>query len=96
MERAGLLAEYQAGPGLVRSALAGLTPEQLRARPVPGRWSIRQVVLHLADAEILYADRMKRVITEHEPALSPPPRRNGPPGWPTTIGTWRRSWPGSS
>jgi hypothetical protein len=28
------------------------------------------VVLHLADAEMLYADRMKRVLAEHEPALS--------------------------
>ena len=34
-----------------------------------GRWSTRQVICHLADFEPVYADRMKRVIAEHEPTL---------------------------
>ncbi len=71
MGLAELIAEYQAGPRLLRDALAGLTPEQLRDQPIPGRWSTRQVVLHLADAEAMYADRMKRVLAEDEPLLAP-------------------------
>jgi uncharacterized damage-inducible protein DinB len=43
--------------------------EQLDARPVPGRWSTRQVVCHIADFEPVYADRMKRVIAEEQPTM---------------------------
>jgi hypothetical protein len=64
-----LLAAYAAGPQLLRAAVAGMTAEQLRSRPVPGRWSTLEVLCHLADTEALYALRMKRVIAEQEPAL---------------------------
>ena len=64
-----LVEEYLAGPSLLRSAVAGMSPEQLRARPIPGRWSTLEVVCHLSDFEAVYADRMKRVIAEQEPPL---------------------------
>jgi hypothetical protein len=64
-----LVREYLSGPALVRDAVAGMTAEELRARPVAGRWSTLEVVCHLADAEALYADRIKRVIAENEPSL---------------------------
>ncbi len=64
-----LVVEYLAGPLLLRRAVAGLSPEQLRARPVPGRWLTLEVVCHLSDFEAVYADRMKRVIAEQEPPL---------------------------
>jgi hypothetical protein len=64
-----LIEEYLAGPSLVRRAVAGLSAEQLRARPVPGKWSTLEVVCHLADFEAVYADRMKRVIAEQQPPL---------------------------
>ena len=66
---ASLLDDYSAGPQLVKGAVQGLTPEQLHARPIAGKWSIHEVVCHLADAEILYVDRMKRVIAEDKPTL---------------------------
>ena len=34
-----LVEEYLAGPSLLRHAVAGLSAEQVRARPVPGKWS---------------------------------------------------------
>jgi hypothetical protein len=49
--------------------VAGLSPEQLRAHPIEGRWSIHEAVCHIADCETLYAERMKRIIAEHEPLL---------------------------
>ena len=61
--------EYLAGPALLRRALAGMTPEQMAARPIPGKWSTLEVVCHLADYEPIYADRMKRVIALEEPSL---------------------------
>jgi uncharacterized damage-inducible protein DinB len=64
-----LIDEYTAGPRLLRQAVAGLTQEQLRARPIPGKWSTLEVVCHLADFDPILADRMKRVIAEDRPAL---------------------------
>ena len=64
-----LIDEYLAGAELLRQSVAGMTPEQLDARPVPGKWSTRQVVCHIADFEPIYADRMKRVIAEQHPTF---------------------------
>lgn len=66
-----LIEEYLAGPGLLRRAVAGMTRDQLLARPVPGKWSTQEVVCHLADYEPVYADRMKRVIALKDPELLP-------------------------
>jgi uncharacterized damage-inducible protein DinB len=64
-----LIDDYLAGPQKLRDAVAGMTDDQLDAKPVPGKWSTRQVVCHIADCEIVYADRMKRVIAEDNPAM---------------------------
>ena len=61
--------EYLAGSSAVRRAVAGMSREQVLARPVPGRWSTLEVVCHLADSEAIYADRMKRVLAEDRPLL---------------------------
>jgi len=68
-ELSALLDAYDRGPKELKDAIAGMTTEQLHARPVPGKWSTHEVVCHLADAEILYADRMKRVISEKNPSF---------------------------
>jgi len=60
---------YLSGVETVRRAVAGLSREQLLARPVPGKWSVLEVVCHLADFEPVFADRMKRVIAEDRPTL---------------------------
>lgn len=64
-----LIDDYLAGPVLVRQAIAGMTEDQLDAKPVPGKWSTRQVVAHLADFEPVYADRFKRMLAEDRPTL---------------------------
>ncbi|MBL9123625.1 MAG: DinB family protein [Planctomycetaceae bacterium] len=69
-----LVEAYQAGAAEVRQAVARLfdldfTEAELDAHPEPGRWSIRQLVCHLADAELLYAERIKRILVEDEPLL---------------------------
>ncbi len=58
-----------AGPGKVRQVIRGLTAEQVRARPVPGKWSMLEVVCHLADSDQAWAHRIKRVIAEEKPLL---------------------------
>ena len=69
MSHAVLIAEYLAGPAALRQAIAGMTPAQLDATPIPDKWSTRQVICHIADFEPVYADRIKRVIAEDEPLL---------------------------
>ena len=54
--------QYLAGVAQLRAAVAGMTREQLVARPVAGKWSTLEVVCHIADFEPILADRMKRVL----------------------------------
>ena len=69
MEPKTLIDSYLDGPQSLRKAVAGMSPEQLLTRPIPGKWSTLEVICHLADFEIVYADRIKRVIAENEPTL---------------------------
>ena len=64
-----LLQQYEQGPELLRAALRQVKPEQYGLHPVPGKWSLQQVICHLADFEPIYADRMKRVLVEDNPTL---------------------------
>lgn len=64
-----LIESYLAGPRDLRKAVAGMTREQLVARPVAGKWSTLEVVCHLADFEPILADRIKRVISHERPTL---------------------------
>lgn len=59
---------FQGGP-LVRQAIEGLAKPDLNAFPIPGAWSIQQIVLHLMDSDLIGADRMKRVAAENRPTL---------------------------
>ena len=65
--------DYESGGTKLEQAIRGLTREDLLAPPPPepelGRWTIQQVVLHLCDSDLVYSDRMKRVIAEENPTL---------------------------
>ena len=69
MSMTALIDGYLAGPAQLRKAIAGMTPAQIDAAPVAGKWSTRQVICHIADFEPVYADRIKRVIAEDQPLL---------------------------
>jgi hypothetical protein len=64
-----LIDDYAAGPQLLREAVKGMSRDQLVARPMAGKWSTLEVVCHIADFEIVGADRIKRVIAEDKPTL---------------------------
>src|SRR4029077_8745490 len=64
-----LIEHYQAGSDKLRRAVAGLSREQLQARPGPGAWSIQEVIVHLADSDAISIDRMKRIVAEDNPSL---------------------------
>ncbi len=69
---AELLATYEQGIDNPRSAVAGMTPEQVLARPVPGKWSTIECVGHIADTEIFFTDRIVRTIAMDRPLLMSP------------------------
>src|SRR4051812_25898630 len=68
-----LLKLYSRGGEELALSIRGLTEEDLRCMPANdagvGLWSIQQVVIHLADCELVFSDRMKRVIAEENPPL---------------------------
>jgi uncharacterized damage-inducible protein DinB len=66
---AALVERYAAGGPILVQALTDLTPEQQRAHPGPGEWSLAQVAAHLVDTDLVFAERMKRVLAEDNPAL---------------------------
>lgn len=57
------------GPALVREALAGTGPATLNRRPPGENWSMRDVVIHLADSELVAAVRLRLVLAGDEPEL---------------------------
>lgn len=64
-----LIGNYLAGVDTLKKAVAGMTPEQIKARPVAGKWSTLECVCHLSDFEPIQADRMKRIITHPKPLM---------------------------
>ena len=51
-------------------AIAGLAPQQLRQPERPGKWSIAQVLQHLADSEIVTAWRIRLILAQNRPPLT--------------------------
>lgn len=64
-----LIETYATGGQKLRDAVAGLDQAALVAFPVPGTWSIQQIVVHLMDADLIWASRMKLIIAEDRPTI---------------------------
>jgi len=64
-----LIDEYARGGERVRRAVSGLSREEMLAHPVPGTWSIQEIVVHLLDSDLVAVHRMKRIIAEDVPLL---------------------------
>jgi hypothetical protein len=57
-------------PRLLETMLGDLSGELLHWKPAPDRWSISEVLAHLAALEQVYADRALRMVAENSPALA--------------------------
>ena len=64
-----LLERFRRGPELLAVVLTGVFGEEEDFTIVPGKWSIRQILAHLADAELVGAHRLRQVIAEDKPTL---------------------------
>jgi hypothetical protein len=49
-------------PGYLRGLIEAATPRELSWSPSPDRWSVTQIVAHLADAEIVGAWRFRSIL----------------------------------
>lgn len=65
-----LLERFRRGPEVLAMVLTGVFGEEEDFVTAPGKWSIRQIVAHLADAELVGAHRMRRVAAEENPTLT--------------------------
>jgi hypothetical protein len=68
-EIAELLERFRRGPEVLAMVLTGVFGEEEDFAPAPGKWSIRQIIAHLADAEMVCAHRMRQIIAEEQPTL---------------------------
>ena len=66
---AALLERFRRGPEVLAMVLTGVSGVEEDFVTVPGKWSIRQIVAHLADAELVGAHRLRQVIAEDNPTL---------------------------
>ena len=51
-------------------AIAGLSPQQLHQPEQPGKWSIGQILQHLADSEVVSAWRIRLILAQDRPPLT--------------------------
>ena len=58
-------------PAALEEAVKGLNDKQLDTPYREGGWSVRQVVHHLADAHLNAFIRMKLILTEQKPTITP-------------------------
>jgi uncharacterized damage-inducible protein DinB len=58
-------------PRKIAAAVSGLSDEALRYKPAPSKWSILEILGHLADIEIVYGYRMRQILADKKPVIAP-------------------------
>ncbi len=64
-----LIDQFEAGAPIPAQAIVGLSAGDLRAFPIPGTWSIQQIIVHLWESDLAAVHRMRRIIAEDNPLL---------------------------
>ena len=68
-DRKELIAKYAAGYDEVMESLEGFPAASLTAHPLPGKWSAREIIHHLADSEMASAMRLRQLLDEDNPVI---------------------------
>lgn len=63
-ERRQRIADYAAGPALLAAALEKFPREMWQWKPAPEKWSIHEIIVHLADSETNAYLRARRFLAE--------------------------------
>src|SRR3954471_15894343 len=59
----------RATPSALHAAIDGVSADQLRRPEKPGKWSIAQVLQHLADSDLVWGWRIRLVLSQDRPTL---------------------------
>ena len=59
------LRSQQAAPAKLAAMLKGKTAKQLKQRPAPDKWSVAEIIAHLADAELAISWRLRQILTNN-------------------------------
>ncbi len=57
-------------PERLRKLTRGLTEKQLSTKPAPGKWSIKEIVAHLADGEVILGSRYRFIAAHDRPPIA--------------------------
>jgi hypothetical protein len=68
-ERKKLVEQYRRGYEAVSEALLKIGAEELDARPAPTKWSVREILHHLADSEMTAAVRLRFLLAQDRPTI---------------------------
>ncbi len=68
--RREVVEKYRSGPGKVEISIDGLNENDLEFRPAPDKWSIREIIIHLCDSEIVAAYRIRKLLSEKNANLT--------------------------
>jgi uncharacterized damage-inducible protein DinB len=60
-----------ATPTALQALLHGLTEPQIETPPAPGEWSIREILAHLADCELVWAWRIRHALEKPGATVAP-------------------------
>ena len=55
----------------LHSLTHGLSGAQIATRPAPGKWSICEIISHLADCEIVFSFRLRQTLAEEHALIQP-------------------------
>lgn len=68
---AELLARLAGVPKRLERVASGMSTRQTALRPEPGKWSAKEIVCHLADCELVYGFRYRKILSEPDAVLVP-------------------------
>jgi DinB superfamily len=51
--------------------VAPLSMDRLDEEPAPGKWSITEIVAHLADTEMVFGFRLRQTLAQNHPIIEP-------------------------
>jgi uncharacterized damage-inducible protein DinB len=61
----------EATPGRLAALLDALGPEGVERALAPGKWSVREILCHLADCELVFAVRLRQTLAETDHVIQP-------------------------
>jgi len=61
---------FRRGPEILDEVLFGVSEDESKFMPAPGKWTIREITRHLTDTEIVVGMRLRQIVAEHRPLMA--------------------------